>query len=92
MTFNVDQLLMIGTDNGLIEYNPEKDEASYRAHDVRYQHSLSSNIIWSIYKDRAHNIWLGTDQGMSMLHYSPYYQYLPILYLTDATPLPTRYT
>ena len=89
MTFDVDQSLMIGTDNGLLEYNPEKNQANYREHDVRYQHSLSSNIIWSIYKDRAHNIWMGTDQDVSLLHYTPYYEYLPILYLTDASPLPT---
>ena len=89
MTFNVDGLLMVGTDNGLLEYNPERNSVSYREHDVRYQHSLSSNIIWGIYKDRAHNIWLGTDQSVSLLHYSPYYHYVPILSLTDQSSLPT---
>ena len=90
MAFDVEGRLMIGTDNGLIEYQPETDIISYHEHDVRYQHSLSSNIIWGIYRDKGNNIWMGTDHGVSLLHYSPYHQYVPILYLTASASLPTN--
>ena len=90
MTFDVSGQLMIGTDNGLIEYQPETQVANYREHDVRYQYSLSSNIIWSIYRDRANNLWMGTDHGVSLMHFSPYHRYIPILYLTASSALPTN--
>ena len=90
MTFDVDHRLLVGTDDGLVTYNPEQKSATYREHDVRYEHSLSSNIIWSIYQDRAHNIWMGTDQGVSLMHYTPYYSYIPILYLTANSSLPNN--
>ena len=35
MTFDVNQSFMIGTDNGLIAYNPEKNQAVYSEHEVR---------------------------------------------------------
>ncbi len=90
MTFDVNGQLLIGTDNGLIEYQPETNTAKYLEHDARYPHSLSSNIIWSIYRDRANNIWMGTDHGVSLMHFSPYHRYMPILYLTASSGLPTN--
>lgn len=54
----------IGTDNGLYTYN-DKGKAERIVHDSCYPQTLVNNIVWSIFKDRWNNIWLGTDNGIS---------------------------
>ena len=58
--------LLVGTDNGLYVYQ-EGEPLLHVVHDSRNLQSLSNNIIWTIFADREHNIWLGTDYGISTM-------------------------
>ena len=58
LVFDVDKNLLIGTDNGLYIYNPTTGKHSHLFHDSRNSHSLSNNIVWSIFSDKDANIWL----------------------------------
>ncbi len=57
--------LLLGTDNGLIIYNPEQRTHSLILHDSRNSNSLASNIVWGLFKDSKDNIWMGTDRGVT---------------------------
>lgn len=59
--------LLIGTDNGLYIYNPERLDEPIRhvIHDSRNSNSLCNNVVWDIYCDRNHHVWLATDRGIS---------------------------
>ena len=73
--------LLVGTDNGLYVYN---DDAPllHIVHDSRNLQSLSNNIIWTIFADREHNIWLGTDYGISMFRNNNVLRHIPISQIT----------
>ncbi len=58
--------LLIGTDDGLFVYRPKEGALNRIKHDSRNSHALANNIVWSIFKDRSENIWLGTDLGFSL--------------------------
>lgn len=53
-------------------------------HDARSQESLANNIVWSLYRDRFNNIWIGTDNGMSMLSGLSFYGYTPLADITQS--------
>jgi len=55
--------LLVGTDDGLFTYQPAQQLVQRIKHDSRNRNSLANNIVWSIFKDRSENIWLGTDLG-----------------------------
>ncbi|NDV58236.1 hybrid sensor histidine kinase/response regulator transcription factor [Bacteroides sp. 519] len=73
--------LLAGTDNGLYVYN-EKEPIQHILHDSRYSQSLSNNIVWSIFKDKDKNIWLGTDYGISLSKFNNSFRYIPIAGIT----------
>lgn len=56
--------VMVGTDNGLYIYN-EWGIVRY-SHNSRINSSLLNNIVWSVFVDRDHNLWAGTDYNISM--------------------------
>lgn len=60
-----DENLLAGTDNGLYVYQNDKEPLQHIIHDSRNIQSLTNNIIWNIFSDQEHNIWLGTDYGIS---------------------------
>lgn len=75
--------LLIGTDNGLYTYLPEKQQINHIVHDSRNDKSLINNIIWSIFVDKDKNAWIGTDNGFSLYKFNRTYQYVPISQITN---------
>lgn len=61
-----DETLLVGTDDGLYVYQLDQQVVTRVKHDSRNRSSLANNIVWSIFKDRSENIWLGTDLGISL--------------------------
>ncbi|MDD2646026.1 MAG: two-component regulator propeller domain-containing protein [Bacteroides sp.] len=78
LAFDSTGQLLIGTDNGLFIYNIQEEKIDHIVHDSRVSRSLTNNIIWSIFKDREDNIWLGTDYNISIAHNNKVYQSIPI--------------
>ncbi len=75
--------LLIGTDNGLYVYSG-RNSVQHILHDSRSSVSLSNNIIWNIFADRNHNIWLGTDYGVSLSQSNVNLQYVAISEFTHS--------
>lgn len=71
--------LWIATANaGLLQYNPAKDNFNY----IVYQHGNNTGIqynseIFELFQDKEENIWIGTDNGISI--FNPYQQYFTII-------------
>ena len=65
-TFCTDSLgtLLIGTDEGL--YTFDGCTLRHVRHEAGREDSLGNDIIWSIFRDRDGNIWLGTDGEVSL--------------------------
>lgn len=74
--------LLAGTDNGLYVYRNDKEVLQHIVHDSRNIQSLTNNIIWNIFTDHEHNIWLGTDYGISLSRYNSALQFVPISQIT----------
>ena len=68
--------LLVGTDNGLYLYNKESAACRLIVHDSRNPHSLCNNIIWDLMCDGENNIWLATDQGVSLAQASAEYHFI----------------
>ena len=73
--------LLVGTDNGLYVYQ-EDEPLLHVVHDSRNLQSLSNNIIWTIFADSEHNVWLGTDYGISMSRHNSVLRHIPISQIT----------
>lgn len=78
-----DGALLVGTDNGLYVYDESVREPQHVVHDSRNIQSLTNNIIWNIFTDAEHNVWLGTDYGISLSRYTSAFQYIPISQITN---------
>jgi len=76
-----DGRLLAGTDNGLYIYQ-EGTALQHVVHDSRNSRSLSNNIIWTILAGSEKNIWLGTDDGISLLRHNNPLRYIPISRIT----------
>lgn len=75
--------LLAGTDNGLYIY--AQSTLSKVEHDAfRTSNSLAGNVVWSLFDDRDGNIWIGTDNGISMIENHPAVSWH---YITDITGL-----
>lgn len=55
--------LFIGTEKGLNIYDKLKETFQYYTHDEKVQNSLSSNVVWSVFRDSRGNLWVGTWGG-----------------------------
>ena len=77
--------LLVGTDDGLFTYQPAQQLIQRIKHDSRNRNSLANNIVWSIFKDRSENIWLGTDLGFSLWSNRKVEKILPIYQLTASS-------
>lgn len=61
-----DGRLLIGTDNGLYVYEDNK-HIQHVQHDSRHtDHSLVDDVVWTLLKDVDGNIWIGTNEGISI--------------------------
>lgn len=74
--------LLAGTDNGLYVYHNDTEALQHIVHDSRNIQSLTNNIIWNIFTDHEHNVWLGTDYGISLSRYNSALQFVPISQIT----------
>lgn len=74
--------LLIGTDAGFYIYNPATGQLEHIVHDARNKGSIANNIIWSLFTDKAANVWLGTDYGISLLQSQNNLQVIPIFEIT----------
>lgn len=48
---------------GLLQYNPVKHSFNIYSHDISRIKSLPINYVRTMYEDRQHNLWIGTDGG-----------------------------
>ncbi|MEP7106742.1 MAG: two-component regulator propeller domain-containing protein [Ferruginibacter sp.] len=76
--------IWICTDNaGLLRYNREKDDFDFILSDENNKQSIQYNYrIFTIFQDREDNIWLGTDNGISV--FNPYRQYFQSIHNEEA--------
>lgn len=79
---DVQNNLLVGTDNGLYIYQHDSQELRHIVHDSRFANSLTNNIIWSLFIDRNNNSWIGTDYGVSMYEADKIYQEVSLWQLT----------
>lgn len=82
LSIDVKKNLLVGTDNGLYIYQPERQELRHIVHDSRFGNSLTNNIIWSIFIDKNNNSWIGTDFGISMYEADKIYHAVTLSQLT----------
>lgn len=82
-SLKADGTLFIGTDNGLYAYRGENDVTRY-GHDARYPSTIANNIVWTLFRDRWDNLWLGTDNGLSLLTGNSFFQWVPISDITNS--------
>lgn len=57
-------VLLMGCDGGLFECI---EKAKPIRHDARDPRSFAGNVVWSMLKDHAGNLWIGSDNGLSVL-------------------------
>ncbi|WP_158568965.1 hybrid sensor histidine kinase/response regulator transcription factor [Chitinophaga silvisoli] len=74
--------LLIGTDAGFYIYTPATEQLEHIVHDARNKGSIVNNIIWSLFRDKESNVWLGTDYGISLLQNQNSLQVIPIFEIT----------
>lgn len=73
--------LLIGTDNGMYVCDGSNVTRHIR-HDSRNASSLTNDIVWNIFRDRDGNIWMGTDDGLSMAPSKQDATFVPISQIT----------
>ncbi|MGH2645575.1 MAG: ligand-binding sensor domain-containing protein, partial [Chitinophagaceae bacterium] len=60
-------MIWIGTYNdGLYEFDPVKKIVTHFNHNDKDTSSLCNDLVWAIYKDGHHRLWIGTDNGLSL--------------------------
>ncbi len=82
----MDDKLYAGTDNGLVEYHPGSGESHVHLHDMRNPYSLSNNVVWDVFVDRDHSLWMATGHGASTMSSSPRYEITHLLSLIQRIP------
>ena len=53
-------ILWIGTQNGLIKFNPETNQHKYYFNETNNEFSLSGNFVGKVYVDKSNTLWVGT--------------------------------
>lgn len=86
MDLDVDGQLLIGTDNGLLQYSPNSGSTMLYTHDTRNPQSICNDVVLNVFQDRSHNMWIGTNNGITLMQYAPHYQYMPIQMLVANLP------
>ena len=66
--------LIIGTEIGLLTYQISTGLFEFIEHDVHNPQSLCNNLVYDLYKDAQNNLWIATDNGISMYQHSPLLQ------------------
>ena len=61
-------MLWFGTyGRGLYSYDPNSGRSKSYRHNSADPSSLSSDIVWRTFEDRAGNVWVGTSDGLDLL-------------------------
>ncbi len=82
--YNFDEELWVGTQDGLFIINEEKKQTTHLRQDLMQPFSLSDKIIYTMYKDREEDIWIGTMFGG--VNYLPHQNLLFDKYVPGNTP------
>lgn len=62
---DLDGSIIVGTlGSGLLIFNPDGTSYETYTHSKTDPFSVSSNNIWTVYRDKAGIIWIGTDNGL----------------------------
>lgn len=66
--------IWLGTNTGLFILNPQfAINSNNPAHiTATTENRLYSNAVWSIFEDNSHNVWIGTDKGLSRFRQSKF--------------------
>ncbi len=71
-----DNNLWIGTRGaGLFHFNVKTQTFQHFAHNPDDQHSISSNVVASIYIGNNNTVWLGTSTGLNKFHNGKFFNY-----------------
>lgn len=62
------------TEGGLFQYNPERGFFRVHRHDAKDGTSLHNGFVWSLFEDDRHNLWVGTNDGVSLYRRDEYYR------------------
>lgn len=84
LTINREGELWIGTDTGLYLYMQD-GKTSVFTHSSQNPHSLTNNIVWNLFTDKWQNVWIGTDNGISLVERSSYARFIPISEITGGS-------
>ncbi|HZV69240.1 MAG TPA: two-component regulator propeller domain-containing protein [Saprospiraceae bacterium] len=57
----------IGTENGLNQFNPEKETFVHFMHHPEDMRSLSFDFVTTIFESQDRTVWIGTENGLNML-------------------------
>ena len=75
--------LLIGTDAGLYIYNLTTQSLHAFLYNAFHQ-SISNNVIWNITIDRDDNVWLATENGITIMENPTWYTYNNMYELTHS--------
>jgi two-component system sensor histidine kinase ChiS len=57
--------LWIGTNEGLVKFNPDRGQSKLYQHDPQDMHSLSNNTVYSTLETQNGTLWVGTARGLN---------------------------
>ena len=81
LTKGNDQHIIIGTDDGLLDFH--EDSIKQYRHDSRLPYSIANNEVWSVFYDDQNNIWAGHERGFSIASNSDFIKNFNLGQLTD---------
>ena len=76
--------LLIGTEAGMLVYQISTKSLQEIEHDVHNPQSLCNNFISQLYQDKNNNLWVATDNGISMVQQNPLMQDVKLTDLVDS--------
>ena len=75
--------LLVGTDVGLYNYAVDGSIWHY-SHQIGNEGSLTNNIVWSLFLDKWKNVWIATDNGVSMMQGANWSTTVSLMQLTKS--------
>lgn len=66
-----DGSLLVGTEQGLAHWSPQRAEGQWWRHDPADPYSLGNDIIDALLRDRDGNLWIGHELGVDRLRREP---------------------
>lgn len=77
--------LLIGTETGMLAYYIDANSFTHVEHDTHNPQSLCNNLIYKLYLDKQNNLWVATDNGISMIQQQPLIQEIKLSSIIDST-------